>query len=68
MSSRVIFFNKNKDEMIRSIFHNRINDSIIIVSVTKKDEFNSLKCRTVPISMIHNAFFKLLSSEVINDQ
>lgn len=31
-----------------------------MVSVTKKDEYNSLKCRTVPIKFIEQAF---LSSE-----
>ena len=42
--------------MIRSIFHNRVNESIIVVSVTKKDEYNSLKCRTVAVSLIEQAF------------
>ncbi len=54
-SKRVLFFNKSQDEVIRSIFHNRVNDSIIVVSVTKKDEYNSLKCRTVTIQMIQKA-------------
>lgn len=29
---------------------------MIVVSVTKRDEFNSLKCRTVPIKLIEAAF------------
>jgi hypothetical protein len=29
-----------------------------VVSVTKKDEYNSLKCRTVPIKTINAAFQK----------
>ena len=33
-----------------------MNDSIIIVSVTKRDEYNSLKCRTVTIKQIEKAF------------
>lgn len=41
---------------MKSIFHNRVNESIIVVSVTKRDEYNSLKCRTVPISKIDQAF------------
>ena len=55
---KVIFFNKSQDEQIRSIFHNRVNDSIIVVSVTKRDEYNSLKCRTVPTKLIEQAFEK----------
>ena len=58
-----MFFNKSADEMIRSIFHNRVNDSIIVVSVTKKDEYNSLKCRTVLISLILKAFSSTELSE-----
>jgi len=40
---------------VRSIFHNRHNQSIIIVSVTTKDDCNSLKCRSVPISDLSNS-------------
>ena len=53
-----MFFNKSGEEQVRSIFHNRLNSSIIIVSVTTKDECNSLKCRSVPISSIEQAFTK----------
>lgn len=52
----VLFFNKNCQEQVRSIFHNRQNHSVIIVSVTAKDECNSLKCRSVPISALTEAF------------
>jgi protein tyrosine phosphatase len=51
-----IFLNKSVDEQIKSIFYNRINQSVIVVSVTKKDEYNSLKCRSVDISLIEEAF------------
>ena len=40
---------------------NRINESIIVVSVTKKDDFQSLKCRTVTFSTIEKAFSKIAS-------
>ena len=53
-----MFFNKSGEEQVRSIFHNRLNSSIIIVSVTTKDECNSLKCRSVPITSIEEAFSK----------
>jgi hypothetical protein len=52
----VLFFNKNCQEQVRSIFHNRQNHSVIIVSVTAKDECNSLKCRSVPVSALTEAF------------
>lgn len=51
-----IFLNKSIDEQIKSIFYNRLNQSIIVVSVTKKDEYNSLKCRSVPLTLIFEAF------------
>jgi len=50
-----VFFNKSQDELIRSIFFNRVNESIIVVSVTKKDDYNSLKCRTVSLELIQEA-------------
>ena len=48
-TKQVLFFNKSGQEQVRSIFHNRLNQSVIIVSVTTKDDCNSLKCRSVPI-------------------
>jgi hypothetical protein len=48
-NKEIFFFNKSNKEQVRSIFHNRHNQSIIIVSVTTKDDCNSLKCRSVPI-------------------
>jgi hypothetical protein len=62
VSKLCIFFNKSQDELIRSIFFNRVNESIIVVSVTKKDEYNSLKCRTVGLDLIQEAFNKLEDS------
>lgn len=53
-----MFFNKSGEEQVRSIFHNRLNQSIIIVSVTTKDDCNSLKCRSVPIETIEDSFSK----------
>ena len=44
--------NKSNQEYVRSIFFNRHNQSIIIVSVTAKDDCNSLKCRSVPIEAL----------------
>jgi hypothetical protein len=64
-TKNVIFFNKSKEELIRSIFYNRSNDSVIVVSVTKRDDFNSLKCRTVPVRLIERALY--LHSENNNE-
>lgn len=49
-NKEIFYFNKSNQEYVRSIFHNRHNQSIIIVSVTSKDDCNSLKCRSVQIS------------------
>lgn len=38
--------------MIRSLFYNKNNDSLITVSVYASDHFSSLKCRTTPIEYI----------------
>ena len=51
-TKQILFFNKSNAEYIRSIFHNRQNGSVIIVSVTAKDECNSLKCRSVSVADI----------------
>lgn len=53
-----MFFNKSGEEQVRSIFHNRLNQSIIIVSVTTKDDCNSLKCRSVLVASLEEAFSK----------
>ena len=64
-SHTTIFLNKNIDEQIKSIFYNRLNMSIIVVGVTKKDEYNSLKCRSVPISLINKAFKESTNKPII---
>lgn len=51
---KILFLNKNEDEVVKSIFHNKLNDSLIIVSVTKKDDYNTLKCRSVSFLSIEN--------------
>jgi len=56
VTNDTLFFNKSKRELIRSVFLNKLNDSVIIVSVTKKDDYNSLKCRSVPLDTLEAAF------------
>lgn len=48
-NERICFLNISPDEVIRSLFYNKNNDSIITVSVYASDCFSSLKCRTTPI-------------------
>ena len=49
---RIAFLNTTPDEVIRSIFFNKHNQSIITVSVYRADNFSSLKCRTTPIEYL----------------
>nr|GFA27083.1 UDP-N-acetylglucosamine--N-acetylmuramyl-pyrophosphoryl-undecaprenol N-acetylglucosamine transferase like [Tanacetum cinerariifolium] len=48
-NKRICFLNVGPDEVIRSLFFNKNNDSLITVSVYARDSFSSLKCRTTPI-------------------
>jgi len=51
-NKRLCFLNVSQDEVIRSLFYNKNNNSIITVSVYASDNFSSLKCRTTPIEYI----------------
>ena len=44
--------NTKPDEVIRSIFYNKVNSSIISVSVFMEDNFASLKCRSTPLQYV----------------
>lgn len=46
---RICFLNVSPDEVIRSLFYNKNNDSLITVSVYASDNFSSLKCRSTKI-------------------
>jgi len=48
-NKRIAFLNLSPDEVIRSLFYNKNNDSLITVSVYASDNFSTLKCRTTPI-------------------
>lgn len=48
-NQRICFLNVCPDEVIRSLFYNKNNDSLITVSVYASDNFSSLKCRTTRI-------------------
>ncbi|KAJ6818108.1 uncharacterized protein M6B38_407195 [Iris pallida] len=64
---RICFLNISPDEVIRSLFYNKNNDSLITVSVYASDHFSSLKCRTTPVEYIRrnqlDAGFPLFETE-----
>ncbi|XP_028080860.1 uncharacterized protein LOC114282390 isoform X5 [Camellia sinensis] len=66
-NQRICFLNVSPDEVIRSLFYNKNNDSLITVSVYASDNFSSLKCRTTRIEYIRrgkpDAGFALFESE-----
>eukprot|EP01018_Ginkgo_biloba_P004599 Gb_06373 [translate_table: standard] len=66
-NKKICFLNISPDEVIRSLFYNKNNDSLITVSVYASDNFSSLKCRTTPIEYIRrgqpDAGFALFESE-----
>ncbi|KAL8135271.1 hypothetical protein AgCh_010074 [Apium graveolens] len=66
-NKRICFLNVSPDEVIRSLFYNKNNDSLITVSVYASDNFSSLKCRTTRIEYIRrgkpDAGFPLFESE-----
>ena len=45
--------NVKPDEVIRSLFYNKKANALITVSVYRKDNFSSLRCRSTPISYIN---------------
>ncbi|KAF5737319.1 hypothetical protein HS088_TW13G00198 [Tripterygium wilfordii] len=66
-NDRICFLNVGPDEVIRSLFYNKNNDSLITVSVYASDNFSSLKCRSTRIEYIRrgkpDAGFALFESE-----
>ncbi|XP_031103492.1 uncharacterized protein LOC116007057 isoform X1 [Ipomoea triloba] len=67
VNRRVCFMNISPDEVIRSLFYNKNNDSLITVSVFASDNFSSLRCRSTRIEYIRqgdpDAGFELFESE-----
>lgn len=64
---RICFLNVCPDEVIRSLFYNKNNESLITVSVYASENFSSLKCRSTKIEYIRrgksDAGFPLFQSE-----
>ncbi|KAH1255537.1 hypothetical protein GmHk_04G011668 [Glycine max] len=51
-NQRICFLNVSADEVIRSLFYNKNNDSLITVSVYASDSYSSLKCRSTRIEYV----------------
>lgn len=51
-SKRLAFLNTSPDEVIRSLFYNKVAHALITVSVYREDNFASLRCRSTPIEYI----------------
>jgi len=51
-NERLCFLNLTNDEVVRSLFYNKVNDSVITVSVYKQDNFSSLRCRSTAIEYV----------------
>jgi len=66
-NERICFLNIGEDEVIRSLFYNKNNQSLITVSVYASDNFSSLRCRTTPVEYIRrgqpDAGFPLFETE-----
>ncbi|XP_060203181.1 uncharacterized protein LOC132631586 [Lycium barbarum] len=68
-NERICFLNLSPDEVIRSLFYNKNNGSLITVSVYASDNFSLLKCRSTRIEYIQRgkagAGFPLFESEAL---
>lgn len=62
LERRICFMNVTEDEVIRSLFLNKVNDSLITVSVFQKDEFSSLHCRSTPLAHIRKGHLRSAQS------
>ncbi|QDZ22289.1 hypothetical protein HOP50_07g48270 [Chloropicon primus] len=51
-NKRLCYLNIQDDEVVRSLFYNKNNETLITVSVYATDNFSSLKCRSTPLEFI----------------
>ena len=49
---RLCYMNQRDNEVIRSLYHNKVNDSIMTVSVYREDEFSALRSRTTALEYL----------------
>ncbi|CAM0954954.1 unnamed protein product [Alopecurus aequalis] len=66
-NKRLCFLNGSPDEVVRSLFYNKNNDSLITVSVYGSENFSALRCKTTRIEYIRrgkpDAGFPLFETE-----
>ncbi|XP_037472585.1 uncharacterized protein LOC119348714 [Triticum dicoccoides] len=66
-NKRICFLNGSPDEVVRSLFYNKNNDSLITVSVYGSENFSALRCKTTRIEYIRrgtpDAGFPLFETE-----
>ena len=53
---KICYLNLSPDEVIRSLFLNKKNMSVVTVSVYRDDNFSSLKCRSTKLSDIEHGY------------
>lgn len=58
LGQHICFMNVTEDEVIRSLFLNKTNNTVITVSVFEKDEFSSLHCRSIPLAHVRRGNLK----------
>ena len=51
-NERLCYLNVKDDEVVRSLFYNKNNETLITVSVYATDNFSTLKCRSTPLEFI----------------
>lgn len=60
--------NSHREEIIRSTFHNRYDNSIITVSVSRGDPTNCLRCNVVSTTYIRNGTVKQNSFHILENE
>ena len=50
--ARICILNRDHNEVVRSLFHNKYNATLIVVSVFSADHFSCLRCRARPLSAL----------------
>eukprot|EP00186_Timspurckia_oligopyrenoides_P003541 CAMPEP_0182447596 /NCGR_PEP_ID=MMETSP1172-20130603/17821_1 /TAXON_ID=708627 /ORGANISM="Timspurckia oligopyrenoides, Strain CCMP3278" /LENGTH=464 /DNA_ID=CAMNT_0024644095 /DNA_START=84 /DNA_END=1475 /DNA_ORIENTATION=- len=68
-SQRLCYMNTSDGEIIRSLFLNKANNSLITVSVFAEDNYSSLKCKSTPLEYVRRKQpeegFELFTSELL---
>eukprot|EP00007_Cunea_sp_BSH-02190019_P003072 CAMPEP_0174235938 /NCGR_PEP_ID=MMETSP0417-20130205/5224_1 /TAXON_ID=242541 /ORGANISM="Mayorella sp, Strain BSH-02190019" /LENGTH=568 /DNA_ID=CAMNT_0015314517 /DNA_START=198 /DNA_END=1901 /DNA_ORIENTATION=+ len=67
---RLCYLNVLDDEVVRSLFYNKANRSIITVSVLRSERFSRLHCRSTPLTMLERSTpgegFPLFEEEMLS--